>query len=90
MLFCVLAGGLDSCESFCLPRPSKSGWQIGRQQPEPVPEAADSDLPDGSVGMKRIVHNVVDQALLQTAKREVKWELAFDGKFFWLFVPQTS
>ncbi len=53
-------------------RPSKSGWQIGRQQPEPTKEVPDTDLPDGYVGMRRIVHNIVDQALLQSSKREVR------------------
>ena len=58
---------------FSFDRPSKSGWQIGRFQPEPKPDTPDLDLPDGSVGMKRIVHNVVDQALLQSTKREVSF-----------------
>ncbi len=59
--------------SWC--RPTKTGWQSGRLMPQPLPDTPDLDqqLPEAppGLGMKRIMGEVVDQALEHRDKREV-------------------
>ncbi len=66
----------DNVSSF---RPTKTGWQSGRLMPQPLPDTPDLDqqLPEAptGLGMKRIMGEVVDQALEHRDKREVCTDL---------------